>query len=160
MKKQNKVAKHIDRVTDAMILQQNKHMEYAKSMNRTHYWLTLLILTIASFMITLILVPFLLVLPDSLLYLIVVLLGVLFGLIFNFIIIDLEHLEKRHHIFAGFFIPLVALINMLILVALSVRIGRLLNIVVERDPLVISLLYVIAFVLPYLIYSFFRHGKK
>ena len=164
MKQKKNEAGHFGRVTDILTSQKmkQKHMIYAKSMNRIHFWIILMILTICSFMITLILVPFLLVLPNSLIYVIVVLLGILFGLIFTFIVIDIEHLEKHHHIFAGFFIPLVALINMLILVALSMKIGQLLKITttVQRDPVLISLFYVVAFILPYLFYSFYTHTKK
>lgn len=156
-----KIQGRVGKVTDVLTSHNEKHTVYAKSMNRVHFWITLLILTICSFMITLILVPFLLVLPNSLIYIIVVLLGFLFGLIFTFIVLDLEHLEKHHHIFAGFYIPLVALINMLILVALSKKIGEVLKITVQaRDPLLISLFYVVSFILPYLFYSFYTHAKK
>jgi hypothetical protein len=155
------IAKHVNKITNVLISKREKQTAYDKSMNRIHYWLTLLILTICSFMITIILVPFLLVLPNSLIYIIVLVLGFLFGLIFTFIVLDLEHLEKHHHIFAGFFIPLVALINMLILVALSKKIGNVLKIaILPRDPLIISLLYIVAFILPYLFYSFYTHAKK
>jgi hypothetical protein len=156
-----KLARHVDKLAGVLTSHKEKHIAYAKSMNRVHFWITLLILTICSFMITIILVPFLLVLPNSLIYITVVLLGFLFGLIFTFIVLDLEHLEKHHHIFAGFYIPLVALINMLMLVALTKKIGAVLKItVLARDPLLISLFYVVSFILPYLFYSFYTHAKK
>lgn len=132
-------------------------IQYAKSMHRIHYWLTLMILTICSFFITIILIPFMLVLNNMAIYFIVIILGLFFGLIFTFVVLDLEHLEKHHHVFAGLFIPLVALINMLVLIILTSRIAAILEINIQRDPIIISVLYLGSFVLPYLLYNYARH---
>jgi len=135
------------------------NVQYAKSMHRIHYWLTLMVLTICSFLITFILIPFMLVLNNMAINFIVIILGLLFGLIFTFVVLDLEHLEKYHHVFAGLFIPLVALINMLVLIILTTRIAAIFNISIQRDPVIISMLYLGSFVLPYLLYNYARHLK-
>ena len=159
MKKKKRVVKPKLMRTSTSERRKQRQIFYSKSMSRIHYWMTLLILTICSFLITIILIPFMLIVHNIVLYLIVIMLGLLFGLIFTFIVLDLEHLEKRHHVFAGLFIPLIALINMLILIILSTRIAIILGITIYRDPLVISILYLASFVLPYLCYSYSRHLK-
>ncbi|MCX6706619.1 MAG: hypothetical protein NT001_00570, partial [Candidatus Woesearchaeota archaeon] len=77
---------------------QEKHIEYKKEMNKVVYWATLLVLTIANFLISIVLIPFLLVMKPYQLGMIAGLLGFMFGLMFNLIVRDIEHIETKHHV--------------------------------------------------------------
>lgn len=128
-----------------------KHEVFKSSGNRVLYWIALLILLKINFLIAIILIPFLLVLTGLSLYLTIVIIALLFGLIYNFIINDIEHLEQKHHVFAGLAIPIIAIINLSIIVTTSNKISVLLNIPIHNNPVSVSIVYVIVFILPYII---------
>lgn len=127
-----------------------RYTQYAKTSSKLLYWLTLLALGVFNFMIFIALMPFMLVLGYEQLLLIIAAIGVLFGIIFCFIVDSLEHLGIKHHVFAAIFIPLLAVINIFLLVSF----GMILRGVSEprgRTVIHASLLYVAMFALPYLI---------
>lgn len=127
-----------------------KHIEYRKNASRVIYWMALLVLITINIIISVVLVPFLLVLKSYILYIIIGTIALMFGLIFNFLIVDLEHLERKHHLFAAIIIPLVAIINIFLIVNASNRIDDLLKINIQHNPITISVVYVFFFILPYL----------
>lgn len=135
-------------VTDAE--KRKKYAQFKESANRILYWMIILVLTVINFVISVLLIPFLIALKGFSLYLIVAALGFIFGLIFNLLLLDLEHLEKKHHIFATIFIPLVSIINIFIIVNISNRIDEMLGIGIYHYPFTISSIYVIFFIIPYL----------
>ena len=113
-----------------------------------------MVLTIANFMISVILIPFLLVMQDIYLYAVVVVLGLVFGFIFNFLITDIEHLETRHHVFAGTFIPLIGIIDIFIMITISNDIARVFKLMTHSNALYVAIVYVVSFMLPYIITNF------
>ena len=124
------------------------YTQYAKQAARIHYWLILLMLTICNFLIFAILIPFVLILKSTHLFIIIGAVGLIFGFVFNFLINDIEHLEPRHHKFAAGFIPVIGIINIFILIS----IGRFLRTIYYYDNMDIfyaSFVYVGLFVLPY-----------
>jgi hypothetical protein len=121
------------------------------SMNRVLYWSAIVVIVLGNFIISMFLIPFLLVLKRFSLDIIIVAIAFAFGLLFNLLITDIEHVEKKHHLFALIIIPLIALINFVMMVNISNALGESMNLPISRqNPYFISLLYVIAFVLPYL----------
>ncbi len=123
--------------------------ESRKEMNKLMYWIALLIITTCNLGIALFLVPFLIVLGSGFSTIVVIIMGLIFGTLFSFIVKDIEHLEKHHHLFAGLIMPAVAVINIGIMVRASNFFAELLELEIYHNPLVMSLLYLAAFVLPY-----------
>jgi hypothetical protein len=72
------------------------------------YWFLLLIITVGNFAIMLGIIPALMVLRGWFLYFIIILLGLMFGLLFELVIRTIEHLERKHHLLLALFIPFVA----------------------------------------------------
>jgi hypothetical protein len=110
--------------------------------------LFLLLLAICNFLIFLAIIPLMIFIKSPLLILILGTLGLLFGLIFSFLIKDIEHLQPRHHIFAALFMPILSIINIFVLVTL----GRFVQGSASYPAstlLLASLVYVIMFLLPY-----------
>ena len=138
-----------------------KYPLYKESINRLLYWTTILVLAVCNFLISVLIVPLLLVVNRPAVYITIGALGFFFGFVFNLLISKVGHLETRHHVFAAVFIPLVSVINIFILVALTNRISSLLKMGLEVNSLLIAVIYVGAFMLPYLYYSNkLRHDKK
>jgi len=124
-----------------------------------------IVLTIfANLIVSLILIPILIVLNQIFLYSIIILLGLTIGYIYNFLVRDIDHLEKKHHIIAGILLPIIGLINMLIMVYTSNNFiadltaqGSLQN--APHNPWTIASIFMITFILPYLFSKIYRHMK-
>lgn len=119
--------------------------------HRVLYWTVILVVIIGNFVISMLLVPFLLVLNKLALDVLVVVLGLAFGSLFNLLITDIAYISKRHHVIAGITIPVMALLNISVMVHMANAINEVLRISAMRgDPITISIIYVIAFMAPYL----------
>lgn len=133
---------------------QEKHMIFPKFMSPVVYWVALIVAIIGNLMISIVLIPFLLVLTHLQLYIVIIVLGASFGAFFNLIIRDIEHVDYHHHIIAGVFIPTLAVINIYIIVTLANRIGtELIKTNITQNAVYVSVVYVIAFIMPYLFYK-------
>jgi len=115
------------------------------------YWQTILIMLIANLFISMALLPILIMLKGAVAAAVVVILGILLGLIFNHLIRDIEGLKKHHHFFAGIFIPATAIIDLFIITRLANSLGPALGIAGSQDSFLLSLVFIVAFLLPYVI---------
>ncbi len=130
---------------------QEKHIFFKKELNITLYWTTLLLLTVCNFLISIVLIPFLIVTNPFQLDITVAVLGVIFGLFFNHIIRDIEHIEAKHHLIAAIFIPAVALINVFLMVSVANSFAEKFEFAKQHNPVFTSIIYVAAFLAPYII---------
>lgn len=129
-----------------------------RSGSRIIYYTTLLILTVCNFIVTLTLIPFVLTLENINVYLVAAGLGLVFGLLFNTLVRDIEHLRPKHHILAAVFIPLVALINFYLISVIISRISKVLMISVNINPLILGLIFCILFITPLVANALFRES--
>lgn len=118
------------------------------------YWILLVIIIVANFAISVALLPILISLRGVFLYFIIILLGVVFGLLFELVIRSIEHLEKGHHLFLAILIPLIALVNVFIISRISNDLSIDLGLKNIQVPVSIGLVYAISFVLPYIVYRY------
>lgn len=113
------------------------------------YWMTVLIIIIATLILSIILIPLILVLDPLPLYSLVLLLGVTFGSVFALLIRDIRGLKIHHHILALLFLPSLSVINLLIVVTLATKAASVLAIPLAVDPIIIAVVYCCALLLPY-----------
>jgi hypothetical protein len=119
---------------------------------RMVFWSAMVVIIFANIIVSLILVPFLITLDSLILYLIVTVIAGTIGFLYNFLITDISHIEKKHHLWAGILVPLIALTNMIIMVTLSNRFIEDLNIQTPpHSPFLLGLVFGIAFILPYIV---------
>jgi len=141
------------------------HAEAGKSatirfIEQMAFWLALFIAIFGNFVVSVVLVPFLLLLSGVRLYFTVFVIGVAFGMIFNVLIHYIEDLEESEHIIAGAFIPALALINIYLITHFTNKLEILLQLhTPAHSPLWISVTYVVAFTLPYVI-KHLQHIKE
>ncbi|MEM2915785.1 MAG: hypothetical protein QXT19_00270 [Candidatus Woesearchaeota archaeon] len=141
------------------------HAEASKSpsmqfLEHSVFWVALLVAIFGNLIISVVLVPFLLLLRGLGLYFTVFAVGITFGLLFNIIIGYIEKLNEGQHIIAGAFIPALALINIYLIAHFSNKLEILLQLPTPaHNPLGVSMTYVVAFVLPYL-FKHFPHLKE
>lgn len=134
---------------------------HQKRFNVVLYWAVLFIAILGNFILSVVLIPFLLVLSNYQLYFIILLVGASFGLLFNIIIREIEYLDTKNHIIPGIFIPAIAIINISIMTDLSNYLMKVSNIDnTPHNPFAISIIYVVFFIIPYLIHKTVELAKK
>ncbi len=146
-----KIMQHIDR----------SEGESTKKIHLIIYWTVLIVAIAGNFLLSVALVPFLLVLSNIVLYIIVIIMASTFGLLFNVVLKDIAGLDVKHHVVAGIFIPAIAVINVFVMTDVSnylIRISKLKN--SPHNPYVVAIIYVVFFVLPYLISKYFESRGK
>ncbi|MEK6845567.1 MAG: hypothetical protein AABY26_02315 [Nanoarchaeota archaeon] len=127
--------------------------------SRMVFWTVVVVIILANLLVSFVLIPFLLFLSPAALYLTIVLLAGTMGFIYNFLITDIRHLEKKHHLLAGIIVPIIGLANLLIVVRVS-------NYILEGSPLaanannpwLIGVVFAAVFILPSVLEKIF--GKK
>lgn len=137
--------------------QVNKQKYMHSQSQKLLYWMGMLILVVSSFYMSLLLVPLMLLFDLAPLLFVVVLMGLFFGFIINYIVNNLEHLETKHHVFLGLITPLIAIANVFFVVTIAKRVGIALNMTIRHDPYLISMVYLVALILPYLLFKMGQH---
>lgn len=91
------------------------------------------------------------------LYLLVSLFGVGIGFLYNFLIIDLGYLDKKHHNLALVLIPFIALFNIVIVVVIANKLIEDLMIQnIQHNPFVVAILFGFFLVLPSIVKKYFK----
>lgn len=118
------------------------------------YWILLIMIIAANFAISVALIPILMALRGIFLYFVVIVIGIVFGLLFELVIRSIEHLEQKHHVILAILIPLIALVNVFIISRISNDLTKTLNLRNFHNSIIIAVIYAAFFVLPYIIYRF------
>ena len=138
---------------------EHKRRDVELHMDHFLYGISLLILMFCNFLGVLLLLPFLLVFEGTQLYLVVFLFAIMFGLLFNYLIMALSHLGDKHHIIAGVVIPILAIIDILVMLELMEMLIERFRFFPTFDPYVVVVLFIAAFLIPY-IFDLFRGKHK
>jgi len=96
------------------------------------------------------LLPVLLTLSGTFMYLVVAVLGLIMGLLLEVITRCID-LESRHHYFISLVVPLLALGSFVFVI---VYVNKVLSFIISHNPITISLVYAIAFLVPYAHHKF------
>lgn len=116
------------------------------------FWSALVVIVFGNLVVSLILIPFLVVLNSTTLYAIIVLLAGTMGYLYKFLITDIGHLDKKHHQLASVIIPVIALINLVVMVTAS---NRFIIDIKAENPLhnvwLSSILFAVVFIIPYVV---------
>ena len=83
-------------------------------------------------------------------------LGLAFGLLFELLIRGVENLETKHHLFLGIIIPVIAVINFIIV---SNNMKAFIGIENPQNPVIVGIVYAVAFMLPYISYQVFLKNR-
>ncbi len=144
--------KDIDRATHILAHAESSKTTSMRFLEQSAFWIALLIAIFGNLIISVVLVPLLLLLQGAGLYFTIFVVGLTFGILFNVLIYYIENLGQGQHIIAGAFIPALALINIYLITHFSNRLEILLQLTTPaHSPLAVSVTYVVAFVIPYLL---------
>jgi len=131
----------------------NKHSKI-KILDKSVYWISLLLAIVCNLVVSITLVPILVVLKGFLLYLVIFILGFSFGLLFELLIRTIEDLKSKHHVLLAILIPVIAIINIFIITSYSNSLEEIINLNNKQNPYFIGLSYAASFMLPYISYNF------
>jgi hypothetical protein len=118
------------------------------------YWVLIAVIVAANFSIALAMMPLLVALKAPALYTIMIILGIVFGLLFELVIRSMEHLKKKHHIALGLIIPIIALASAFFISRTSNSIGSAFGINNFHQPAVVGIVYAASFAAPYIFCRF------
>jgi len=146
--------------SDKEILHAEKSLERGEKsdlfLSKIVFWSALVVIIFANLLVSLVLIPFLIFISNWSLYLITVVLAATVGFLYNLLIMDIGHLGRKHHVLAGIFVPLLAILNVVIMVLVSNKFILALQqepsfgVNSVHNPVVVAGIFAIAFILPYL----------
>ena len=130
---------------------------YDRHFSKIVFWSALIVIVFANVVVSFILIPFLIVLTPWLLYALIIVLAGMVGYLYNFLITNIGHLQRKHHIWAGILVPVLAVINIAAMVWLSNHfIGELRVQNLPHNIWIAGLVFGVAFILPYVVGRIFR----
>jgi hypothetical protein len=140
----------IKRVSKILDSAPEKKSDTILLIDKVAYWGGLFIAIIGNFAISVLLIPFLILMKSFYLYLALVFLGVVFGWVFSILLRDIEAIKTGQHIIAWIFIPAIAIINVYVMTNLSNHIATLMEIATGiHIASMVSIVYVGSFMFPY-----------
>lgn len=132
--------------------EKEKKGEILSKLDKLVYWVAMMISIAGNFIISIILIPFLITITNKIaLSVIIFAISLSFGFLFNILLKDIEGIDEEHHIIAGVFIPALALINIFVITNVANHFITALNIQQSHNPFIIGVIYISAFITPYLI---------
>lgn len=132
---------------EAILHQTEKHDIY---FSRVVFWTAIIAVVIGNLLISVALIPLLLAVNKTLLYLTIIIFALLIGFLYNFLIRDIGHLERKHHLLAGVIIPLIALFNIFLVTSISNLILKNLRLENLHHPLIPAIVFAFFLMVPYL----------
>ncbi len=115
------------------------------------FWSALVVIIFGNMLVSFILIPFLIVLNQTFLFFITIVLGLLIGFVYNFLVTDIGHLRKKHHVAASIIIPLLAIANIIGVALAAESLTKNVTVQHQHNPWIVGVIFAVAFVLPYIV---------
>ena len=129
-------------------------------LSRIAYYSALMVIILANLLASVALMFLAIVIESNFLYIIVASLGVVIGFLYNYLVTDIGHLEKHHHIFGALIIPLVAIFNIILIVVVANTLIQELGIGnVAHTPWLVGVMFAVPFLVPSIIEKVFFRKK-
>lgn len=129
---------------------------FIKILDEIVHWILLLIILFGNIILNVFIILISGLLSAPLFYTIVVLIAILFGILIEIPLRDIEKIDKNKHFISRIVLPLLALVNIYILIGIKNTIENISETVFEFNIVMIGLLYGICFLLPHLVSFIFR----
>src|SRR3989344_4916592 len=115
------------------------------------FWSSLIVIIFGNLIVSLVLIPFLVFLTENALYMIVSLLALCIGFLYNLLITDLGHLEQKHHIMASIIVPVIAIGNLVVMVSAANQFEVQLGIDNFHNPWKIAIIFAVVLMIPFMV---------
>ncbi|MBT4540692.1 hypothetical protein HOC35_04210 [Candidatus Woesearchaeota archaeon] len=126
------------------------HTHIKKKLHFTGFWYLMFGLIILNFLVIIFTIPLMLLIPTPWIYIVVIIAGLGCGMVFNWLILEIEHLEHQHHIIALLTIPLLTLLDVIFIYVIVEIIKKSITFNYNPDPVVFY--FGLCFILPYFVW--------
>lgn len=137
----------------------NNHKVHNK-LAKAKLWILFLIITGIAIGGLFLISPFLIFLKPTGAYILIGIIGIIFGLFAGIIVKDIEDLERHHHLIISIIIPIVAIISSLFLSKQVIKSAEILQRTVEIHPWIIAIIFSISTLIPYGIFIWLEEKRK
>lgn len=127
--------------------------------DKTLYWFILIVMIFLTAILSFWLIPIFIIVEEVFAYIIVFIVGITLGVLFNNVIMHLHHIEKKHHLIANLTIPIVAIATFIIMLRSSQYLQCVLGFSIEQSEFQIIFFFILGFLLPYF-YSLYTTYKR
>lgn len=142
--------KEVEHASNLVINPKEHHGHIKKNLHMTGYWLLMLGLVVMNVVAIVFFVPLILLLGLPWIYYVTIIAGLFCGFVFNWLVLEIEHLEHEHHVIALLLIPLMTLIDVLIIYLVLEGLKGSITLTYNPDPVVFY--FGLCFILPYFIW--------
>jgi len=125
--------------------------KFVRFLDKVVFWVNLILAMTGNFIISVVLIPFMLFAPTAFLYPILFVVGLAFGALYDMVVFDIEKIDAAPKIFVGPFLLAIALVNIYIITALSNRLATAINYPSGiHTPILVAVFYTSGFLAPYI----------
>lgn len=154
LKKRGWHANEIDKVMRTIHRGEHQKSNFSKFLDNFVFWLALIICLVGNFFISMLLIPMLLIIKGFYLFVILSIVGITVGILFELIVCTLESMEKKKYIISGIFVPFLALINVFLISELSNSFSSVMHVSAgEHNSVLVSVVYIVSFLVPYIVHK-------
>ena len=123
---------------------------FVRMLDKAVFWLNLLLALTGNFIISVVLIPFMLFATPLYLYPSLFIVGLSFGALYDMVVFDIEKIDEAPKIFVGPFLLAIALINIYIITTLNNYFATRIEFQQGMHvPLLVALVYTSGFMAPY-----------
>ncbi len=148
----------IDHAANIMSSPKDKHLHIKKGLHMTGFWFLMLGLVMINLLVIIFAIPLMLLVPMPWVYIVTIIAGLCAGLLFNWMVLEIEHLEHEHHTIAMLMIPMLTLIDVIIIYVILEGIKKRITFTYNADPVVFF--FGLCFILPYFVWFMVGGHKK
>jgi len=113
------------------------------------YWISLLLTIVGNLFVSVMMLPFVLYASGISLFVIIGVIAITFGSLFNILLKDIETVDPKHHVIVGIFMPAFALVVVWVIFDLSNNFIKHSGSSIRMNhPIIISAIYSIGFAIP------------
>lgn len=139
---------------------ENEKSVFSSVLEKVVFWIALFVCVLGNFFISVALIPILLLIKGSYFLVMLSVVGMTAGILFELVVCVLENIERKHYIISGIFVPFLALINIFLVSSLSNNFSSLMHVSAGvHNPFVVSIVYVVSFLVPYVVHKFMIYSK-
>lgn len=146
----------IDHLARVIVRAEENKEKRVKRVEGLAYGALLLVALVGSILLSFTFIPFIILLSNVHLYIVLILLGAAFGVMFSSAIKNLE-VQLHHHTLILFLVPLVAFVSFFIITTMANATAAAYALRTAHSPAIVGILYITSFLLPYLNLLFTRY---
>lgn len=136
----------------------NKHPKIA-FLEKTIYWILIILAFIGAIIGTWIIQPFLIFLSREGGMLIILIFGIIFGSIVSVLMKDVENIELHHHLIISLIIPVTSIITSIIITTQLKTLTEITNIS-QHNPFILGIMYSIGSLIPFAILLWYERSEE